>query len=102
MALYDDEHLRRSGVPAEEIARVSQDEDERRELHSKYTHRGYKVVRFYRDHYPSRRTIERNLTLAEAQRHCQDPETSSSTCTKSHNTQRTRKYGPWFDGYEKE
>ena len=42
------------------------------------------------------------LTLEEAQAHCNDPETSSSTCTKSAGRKRTKTYGPWFDGYEKE
>lgn len=39
------------------------------------------------------------VTLEEAQEHCRDPETSSSTCTNAAGKARTRKYGPWFDGY---
>ena len=58
----------------------------------------YKIVRIYFDDKPSR-TIKRNLTLEEAQAHCADPETSSSTCKKPHNIRRTKKHGPWFDGY---
>jgi hypothetical protein len=35
----------------------------------------------------------------EAQTHCSDPETSSSTCKNSVGRRRTRQRGPWFDGY---
>jgi hypothetical protein len=57
----------------------------------------YKIVRMYQDGPP--RTIKRGLTLEQAQAHCRDPETSSSTCKKPHNVRRTRERGPWFDGY---
>jgi hypothetical protein len=60
----------------------------------------YNIVRMYRDAGIRRRIIKRGVTLEEAQRHCQDPETSSSTCTKSAGRQRTRRMGAWFDGYE--
>jgi hypothetical protein len=60
----------------------------------------YKIVRFFQKH--PRRTVKRGLTLAEAQAHCQDPETSSVTCKKPENKRRTKKFGPWFDGYEME
>lgn len=61
----------------------------------------YRIVRFYRDH-PTirRRVIERGLTLEQAQAHCHDLETSSSTCTKPTGEARTRRLGAWFDGYE--
>jgi hypothetical protein len=62
----------------------------------------YKIVRMYRDASPSHRTIKRGLTLDEAQAHCNDPETSSSTATNSAAKARTRRLGPWFDGYESE
>lgn len=60
----------------------------------------YKIVRSYQDTDISRRVIKRGLTLEEAQEHCRDPETSSSTCTKASGKARTRRYGDWFDGYE--
>jgi hypothetical protein len=61
----------------------------------------YMIVRHFRD---SRRRfiIKRGLTLEAAQAHCQDPETSSTTATSTLGRQRTRRSGPWFDGYAKE
>ena len=58
----------------------------------------YKIVRMYFNGRP--RTIKRGLSLEEAQKHCQDPETSSSTCKKAANVRRTETHGLWFDGYE--
>jgi hypothetical protein len=46
-----------------------------------------------------KRTIKKGLTLEEAQAHCQDPETSSRTCTEYANVKRTKEKGMWFDGY---
>jgi hypothetical protein len=46
------------------------------------------------------KTINTGLTLEQAQRHCSDPETSSSTCTKAKGKNRTKIYGDWFDGYD--
>ncbi len=57
----------------------------------------YEVFRSYFNH--GTRTLKRDLTLEEAQKHCQDPETSSRTCTGKSGRDRTKKYGPWFDGY---
>ena len=57
----------------------------------------YKIVRHFQN--GRKRTIETGLTLKEAQAHCQDPETSWATCTKSAGRRRTKKYGSWFDGY---
>lgn len=45
------------------------------------------------------RTIAKGLTLEEAQAHCADPETSSSTCTSAAGRRRTKRHGRWFDGY---
>jgi len=63
------------------------------------TDRRYSIVRHYFAAGIMRRTIARGLTLAEAQAHCNDPETSSSTATSSTARARTRRLGPWFDGY---
>jgi hypothetical protein len=54
----------------------------------------------YKDASIRRRIIREHLTFAEAQAHCHDPETSSRTCTSKVGRARTRKIGPWFDGYE--
>lgn len=61
----------------------------------------YKIIRSYRDQ-DVKPMERRGLTLEEAQAHCKDPETSSSTCTSEEGLKRTRMYGPWFDGYEEE
>lgn len=60
----------------------------------------YMVIRHYRDRWPNKRIIKRGLTLSEAQAHCNDPETSSSTATGKVARARTRKLGAWFDGYQ--
>ncbi len=57
----------------------------------------YKIIRHYQEH--SNEVIAVDLTLEEAQAHCKDPETSSSTCKEAVNTDRTDKMGEWFDGY---
>lgn len=62
--------------------------------------RHYNIVRFYRDQEVRRRVIRARVTLAEAQAHCSDPETSSSKCKKAAGRRRTRRVGAWFDGYE--
>ena len=62
----------------------------------------YKVQRLYFRDANARRTIKTGLTLEEAQAHCSDPETSSSTCTKAANVRRTQQRGPWFDSYTEE
>jgi hypothetical protein len=60
----------------------------------------YSIVRMYQQETRSNRVILSGLTLAQAQEHCRDPETSSSTATSSEGTKRTATYGPWFDGYQ--
>jgi hypothetical protein len=47
----------------------------------------YKIVRFYRDGPVRSRTIERGLTLEEAQEHCAREDTHGDG---------------WFDGYDEE
>ena len=57
----------------------------------------YNIVRNYFE--GGKRILRRGLTLGEAQAHCQDHETSSSTCTSSKARARTRRLGKWFDSY---
>ena len=61
----------------------------------------YKIVRSYFKKPGYHRTIKSGLTLEEAQAHCQDKETSSSTCTNATGKRRTKQHGKWFDGYTK-
>src|SRR4030095_4567800 len=60
----------------------------------------YRIVRMYFRAATRKRVIASGLTLEQAQAHCQDPETSARTCTSSAGRARTRRMGPWFDGYE--
>jgi len=60
----------------------------------------YKILRMYFNDDVPTEVITKGLTLEQAQAHCKDPETSSSTCTSAAGKERTEKYGPWFDGYE--
>jgi hypothetical protein len=60
----------------------------------------YKIVRM---HFKGRnKVIKRGLTLEEAQAHCHDPETSSSSATSDVALAYTEEHGMWFDGYEEE
>lgn len=61
----------------------------------------YKVIRFFKNSH-RKYTIKTGLTIALAQAHCNDPETSSSTCTSPAGKRRTRRSGHWFDGYAEE
>jgi hypothetical protein len=60
--------------------------------------RCYNIVRLYFK--GGKRLIQARVTLAEAQAHCSDPETSSATCTHAAGRRRTRIMGLWFDAYE--
>ena len=60
--------------------------------------RHYKVVRMFLR--GGRRTIKSGLTLADAQAHCEDPETSSRTATSAKAKRYTAWRGEWFDGYD--
>lgn len=61
----------------------------------------YEIVRMYQNPDKPSRVIDVVATLGAAQVHCRNPETSSSTATSAAAKARTRKYGPWFDGYQK-
>ena len=69
---------------------VSDDDTEAEDEHT------YEIVRFYADRDEPSRVLETGLTLAEAQEHCNDPETSSSTATSPDEP------GMWFDGFREE
>lgn len=63
----------------------------------------YRIVRFFRDCEDLNRTVvRRGLTQEQAQAHCHDPETSSSTATSPEALARTQQHGPWFDGWEED
>jgi hypothetical protein len=59
----------------------------------------YKIVRMFFNDDIRDLTIKTGLTLKEAQSHCRDKETSSSTCKNKSGIERTAKFGAWFDGY---
>lgn len=75
--------------------------EQRRRRHYARNAGTYKIVRMFKDGRSSR-TIKRGLTLAQAQAHCRDPETSSSTATSAKGRRYTKLWGPWFDGYDEE
>jgi hypothetical protein len=60
----------------------------------------YKIVRHYQ--YGGKRTIRSGLSLEQAKKHCNDPESSSYTCVYAAGKRRTKIRGPWFDGYYRE
>lgn len=62
----------------------------------------YRIVRFYQRDDVARRVLFRGLTLKQAQEHCSDPETASSTATTQQAQAEAGQFGPWFDGYEEE
>jgi hypothetical protein len=59
----------------------------------------YKIVRSYGNDHTRSHTIASGLTLEQARAHCSDPETASSTCTRSDRKRITKRNGPWFDTY---
>ena len=59
----------------------------------------YNVARMY-ENTGECTILRRGLTLEQAHKHCRDPETSSSTCSREENIQHTKRYGRWFDGFE--
>ncbi len=62
----------------------------------------YKIVRFYQNRQKQTVRGMTGLTLEQAQAHCSDPETSSRTAQSERAKARTRKFGPWFEGYTRE
>lgn len=60
----------------------------------------YRIKRFHQR--GGSEVIKTGLTLDEAHEHCNDPETNSGTATSRMHVEYTKKFGPWFDGFEKE
>ena len=61
----------------------------------------YRVVRLHKDS-DYRPVVLLGLTQEEAQEHCRNPETSSSTCTGAREKKHTKQWGAWFDAWEEE
>jgi len=59
----------------------------------------YKIIRFKFNGRP--RTLQTGLSLEEAQAHCKNPESSSTTCSSA-KARKVRANGPWFEGYDSE
>jgi len=57
----------------------------------------YKIIRF--SAIGMSKVIKTVDTLEEARAHCEDPETSSRTCTSDEGLELTSSIGSWFDGY---
>lgn len=62
----------------------------------------YRIIRIFKDDSVERRTIKTGLTLAEAQAHCKDPETSSRTATGPAAVALTKELGDWMDAFTEE
>ena len=60
----------------------------------------YKIVRYFQKDGMRNKTLKRGVSLAEAQAHCRDPETSSRTCQTAERKAITKRHGAWFDGYD--
>ena len=60
----------------------------------------YTIVRHFR--HGGNATVAEGLTLQEAKAHCNDPDSSSRTCTTDSGNALTDERGPWFDGYYEE
>lgn len=59
----------------------------------------YKIVRNY-VRGERRVVLRRGLTMLEAKTHCQNPQTSSSTCTSFQGRDLAARRGPWYDTWE--
>lgn len=62
----------------------------------------YRITRFYfNDDYVTE-IVDKGLSLEQAQAHCNDPQSDSSSATDAEGVARTEERGPWFDGYTRE
>lgn len=62
----------------------------------------YKIVRFYERREQQDVRGMSGLSLERAQEHCSDPQSSWKTATGYKARSRTKKYGPWFEGFVRE
>lgn len=62
----------------------------------------YKIVRHYQNDAYESEVVETGLTLEQARKHCNDPDTSSSAATSKWAEAITKRFGSWFDGYAEE
>jgi hypothetical protein len=61
--------------------------------------KNYKIIRFYQSFMKSNKIIKTGLSKKDALKHCNDIQTSSSTCTNEDGIKHTKKNGHWFDGF---
>lgn len=59
----------------------------------------YSIIRTYQDKKHGPRILKSNVTLAQAQAHCQSGASASSTCTTPAGLEHTAKHGSWHDSY---
>lgn len=59
----------------------------------------YEIWRYYQNSNIPAERVEKYDSLDEAQAHCHDPETQSSSATSPEAVERTQKHGAWFEGY---
>jgi len=61
--------------------------------------KNYKIIRFYQSFRKANKIIKTGLSKKDAMKHCNDIQTSSSTCTNEDGIKHTQKNGHWFDGF---
>ena len=62
----------------------------------------FKVIRQFERDPSMNKVIATGLTLEQAREHCKDPETSSRSCVRPENVNRTQRLGAWFESYTEE
>ncbi len=65
------------------------------------TERYYLIRFFFNGGNTKREVLREDLTLQAVEAHCNDPETSSKSCTSDEGRARTAEHGDWFDGFER-
>ncbi len=63
----------------------------------------YKIFRMYANGVSGEETVlKEKQSLVQAENHCKDPESCSSTCVDPVNIEHTKTHGHWVDGYAEE